>query len=139
MFPNFRVFGPESSPLPLSSKGGLRFPSWPAPLPASFSCPSPMPPRSPLVSWRVLLSPKNQNGQDQRPMPPTKIFSAGTGHRPRSFPGHPNLEFPILVIVFLIFRFFSMYPKVALFSSRKTLGNRGNHFSMTFISTAFFA
>ena len=139
MFPNSRVFGLESFPLPLSSKGGLRFPSWPAPLLASFSCPSPRPPHSPRVSRRFLLSPKNQNEPDQRPIPSAKNFAAGTGHRPCFFPGLPNLECQILVIVFLIFRFLFNVSKSRPLFKQKNIWESGNHFSMPFISTGFFS
>lgn len=135
MFPNSQVFGPEFSPLPLSSKGGFRFPSWPSRLLPFSSCSSPRPPRPSLVSRLALLSPKNQNGPDQRHIPRQEFLPTGAGHKFRFFPGQRNSEFRIWASSFSFFDSFSMYPKGPPFSSRKT---SGNHFSMTFISTGFF-
>lgn len=138
MLPNSRVFGPEFSPLPLSSKGGFRFPSWPSRLLSFSSCSSPRPPRPPLVSRLALLSPKNQNGPDQRHIPRQEFLPTGAGHKFRFFPGQRNSEFRILGIVFLIFRFFFNVSKRPPLFKQKNIRESGNHFSMTFISTGFF-
>lgn len=74
MFLDSRVFGPEFSPLPLSSKVGSRFPSWPSLLLFFSSSPSIRPPRPPRVSRLVLLSPKNRNLKNERLYPPSKFF-----------------------------------------------------------------
>jgi hypothetical protein len=137
MFPNSRVFGPEFSPLPLSSKGGFRFPSWPARLPPFSSCSSPRPPRPPLVSRLALLSPKNQNGPDQRHIPRQEFLSTHAGDKFCFSPVLRNSEFRCWASSISFFDPFLMYPEGPSFSRRKTSGNRGDNSSMTFISTGF--